>query len=141
MPQCYCTCCGCQKLTVYVNRATIFGRYAPISTTLTPFPFTLTAAKIQDTFRDVKMSNTIWDCSNFIAANSKYVAVTWHGGGGKLAVINHENTVKLPSDTPCLLGVLCSRFCCMSFKPKVREMVVMKLSNGSSRGSMVCVRQ
>ena len=64
-----------------------------------------TPAKTDGQFRDIKTSNTIWDCSNFVAANSKYLALAWAaGGGGKLAVINLENTVKIPSDVPCLMG-------------------------------------
>eukprot|EP00668_Euglena_longa_P029104 GGOE01036447.1.p1 GENE.GGOE01036447.1~~GGOE01036447.1.p1 ORF type:complete len:451 (-),score=92.81 GGOE01036447.1:220-1572(-) len=64
-----------------------------------------TAAKNDGQFRDIKVANTIWDCSNFIAANSKYFAVAWAaGGGGKLAILDLQNPCKVPFDTPCLTG-------------------------------------
>eukprot|EP00667_Euglena_gracilis_P008583 EG_transcript_8691 len=64
-----------------------------------------TAAKTDGQFRDIKVANTIWDCSNFIAANSKYFAIPWAaGGGGKLAILDLRNPCKVPFDTPCLTG-------------------------------------
>jgi len=64
-----------------------------------------TVAKSDGTFRDVRPANTIWDCSNSLAANSKYVAVALaSGGGGKLAILNLNAPVKVPADTPCLVG-------------------------------------
>jgi len=63
-----------------------------------------TPAKGDQTFTDLKVNNLIWDCSNLIDANMKYVAFAWaSGGGGKICVREHSKPGKVTNPT-CLVG-------------------------------------
>ena len=54
---------------------------------------------------DTRCSSTIWDCSNFLAANSRFFAMAWAvGGGGKVAVLPHDKPGKMPSNPPGVVG-------------------------------------
>lgn len=56
-------------------------------------------------FRDIRPANTVWDCSNFLAANSKYFAMAWHsGGGGKLAILDLNKPGRVSADNNCISG-------------------------------------
>ncbi|EFA85334.1 actin binding protein [Heterostelium album PN500] len=53
------------------------------------------AAKKEETYQNLKVTKSAWD-SNYIAANSKYLAVIWEsGGGGSFAVLGHDQLGKL----------------------------------------------
>lgn len=52
----------------------------------------------------VKASNSIWDCSNLVAANDLYWAMAWQAtGGGKLAVFNHDKPGQQESSGPPMI--------------------------------------
>eukprot|EP01063_Lacrimia_lanifica_P024016 TRINITY_DN319_c0_g8_i1.p1 TRINITY_DN319_c0_g8~~TRINITY_DN319_c0_g8_i1.p1 ORF type:complete len:454 (+),score=215.56 TRINITY_DN319_c0_g8_i1:58-1419(+) len=64
-----------------------------------------TAAKAEKTdkcFTDCKVNNLIWDCSNLIDANLKYLAFAWaSAGGGRICIREHAKPGKVTS--PSLL--------------------------------------
>jgi len=55
-------------------------------------------------YDDLRLSSKSSE-SNGIVANSKYFAVAWEsGGGGSLAVVNHDKVGRLPRDIPLISG-------------------------------------
>eukprot|EP01061_Rhynchopus_euleeides_P032552 TRINITY_DN540_c0_g1_i1.p1 TRINITY_DN540_c0_g1~~TRINITY_DN540_c0_g1_i1.p1 ORF type:complete len:460 (+),score=204.99 TRINITY_DN540_c0_g1_i1:60-1439(+) len=57
------------------------------------------------TFRDLKVNNLIWDCSNLIDANMHYVAFAWAGAGaGKIVIKEHAKPGKSDPNPPALVG-------------------------------------
>lgn len=64
-----------------------------------------TPMKSEKTFRDLKVNNLIWDCSDLIAANSKYFAFCWAGAGaGKLVVKRIDEPHKSLPNPPNING-------------------------------------
>jgi WD40 repeat protein len=62
-------------------------------------------AKNDKTIQDVKNTKSTWDCGNWLAANTKCFAMAWYtGGGGKLAIIRHDQIGKLGNHAPALTG-------------------------------------
>lgn len=56
--------------------------------------------KLDKCISNVKLTRSAWD-SNFLAANSKYLAICWHsGGGGTFAITDQKFVGKLDSDQP-----------------------------------------
>ncbi|EAN91075.1 putative coronin [Trypanosoma cruzi] len=54
-------------------------------------------------FMNVNPSGAIWDCSNMIACNDRFLAVPW-AQLGSTAVLRHTDYGKVPSSPPILLG-------------------------------------
>ncbi|KAJ9472042.1 Coronin-A [Diplonema papillatum] len=66
---------------------------------------TATAAKNENTWRDLKVNNSIWDCSALIAANHKWIACHWAGSGaGKIVVFDVTKPLKSGSHPPAIAG-------------------------------------
>eukprot|EP01059_Diplonema_ambulator_P036872 TRINITY_DN9454_c2_g1_i1.p1 TRINITY_DN9454_c2_g1~~TRINITY_DN9454_c2_g1_i1.p1 ORF type:complete len:454 (+),score=150.69 TRINITY_DN9454_c2_g1_i1:53-1414(+) len=61
--------------------------------------------KAEMTFRDLKVNNLIWDCSDLIAANTRYMAFCWAGAGaGKLVVKPIDKPEKSNPNPPNICG-------------------------------------
>ena len=53
-----------------------------------------------------QVMNQIWDCSNLVDANMRYVAFAWaSGGGGKIVVKDHSKPEKSAANPPALVGM------------------------------------
>eukprot|EP01012_Entosiphon_sulcatum_P049202 TRINITY_DN677_c0_g1_i1.p1 TRINITY_DN677_c0_g1~~TRINITY_DN677_c0_g1_i1.p1 ORF type:complete len:722 (-),score=181.97 TRINITY_DN677_c0_g1_i1:138-2282(-) len=62
-------------------------------------------ARPDQIYKDIKPSATIWDCSNFLAANTKFFAIAWQAaGGGKIAVLPHSQVGKMNPNPPTIAG-------------------------------------
>lgn len=60
-------------------------------------------AKPDTHFINMSPTSAIWDCGNFMACNSLYVAVPWNQNGST-AVFRHNQHGKLPNIVPILTG-------------------------------------
>lgn len=49
------------------------------------------------------MTRSAWD-SNFVKANTKFLAVAWESGGGSVAIFRHEDSGKVSQANPPLLS-------------------------------------
>eukprot|EP01064_Diplonema_japonicum_P016466 TRINITY_DN24478_c0_g1_i1.p1 TRINITY_DN24478_c0_g1~~TRINITY_DN24478_c0_g1_i1.p1 ORF type:complete len:453 (+),score=127.91 TRINITY_DN24478_c0_g1_i1:55-1413(+) len=64
-----------------------------------------TPQKSEKTFRDLKVNNLIWDCSDLIACNTKFMAFCWAGAGaGKLVVKPLDKPEKSAPNPPNICG-------------------------------------
>lgn len=58
----------------------------------------------QDCYENLRITRNAWD-TNLVKVNPLFISVNLQsGGGGSFAVINHENTGKLPDNLPCFNG-------------------------------------
>ena len=54
----------------------------------------------------IQVNNIIWDCSNLIDANDKWVAFAWAaGGGGRLVIKNSQKPEKSNPNPPAICGM------------------------------------